>query len=176
MDLTLRNPDMFKVRRVIEDRNNVPNRMPDPLVRYFYPEPDLVEFTSLSKGYNAFTEECDKYRVSNYVPKDPYYEKLTRTYLYMGGVIEVVDNEQVRAKYGKNVGRVVFRLPGATRGSLTIDMESHTILNVIFEPSTCFNANYGCYTKDVMSLVDKYKGTEYVVDYVDGLMNTGEAL
>ena len=175
MNYRLDKPDIFKVLRVIEDRNIVPNRMPE-LVRYFYPGTDLMEFTSLTKGYNAFTEECDNYRVPNYVPKDPYYERLTRTYLYMGGVIEVIDNEQVRAKYGKNVGCVVFRLPGATRGILAIDMEAHTILNVIFEPSTCFNVNYGCYTNDVLSLVDKYKGKEYVVDYVDGLTNTGGAL
>lgn len=176
MDLTLRRPDIFKVRRVIEDRNLVPNHMPDQLVRYFYPEPDLVEFTSLSKGYNAFTEDCDKYRAPNYVPKDPYYERLTRTYLYMGGVIEVLDNEYIKSKYGKNIGHAIFRLPGATRGSIIINIKERIILNIIFEPNTCFNANHGCYTKDVLSLVDKYKGTEYVVDYVDGLMHTGEAL
>jgi len=174
MDLTLRNPDMFKVRRVIVDKNVVSS--PYPLVRYFYPKPYLVEFTSLSKGYNAFTEECDKYRVSSYIPKDPNYARLTRTYLYMGGVIEVVDNEQVRDKYGKNVGRVVFRLPGATRGTLAIDMESHTILNVIFYTDTCFNVNYGCYANGILSLVDKYKGTVYSVDYIDDVYYPGEAL
>ena len=178
MNYRLDKPDIFKVQQVIEDRNLVPNHIPDQLVRYFYPGSELLELGVQSKGFNEFTTECDKYRRPDYIPKDPEYEKITRTYLYNGGVVFTDFNHDLACKkYGyDHIGYVVVRSPGATRGSLIINLDTRTIIDILFNSSTCFNCNYGCYTKDILSLVDKYKGKEYVVDYINDVSYPGEAL
>lgn len=177
MKFRLDKPDIFKVYRTIENRDMEPVRNSEPIIRYFYPGAELVELGVLTKGFNAFTVDCDKYRRPDYIPKDPEYEKLTRTYLYNGGVVFINTLPEARKKYdGKRVGYVIVRSPGATRGSLVIDLNNNTILDVLFNSSTCFNCNYGCYTKDILSLVDKYKGMVYSVDYIDDVYYPGEAL
>lgn len=185
MSFTLYKPDIFKVYTTIEKtevvfwRNDLTfkHSVPTQVVKYFYPGPDLIELGPLAKGYNAFTEACDKFRRSDYVPKDPEYEKLTRTYLYMGGAINIVEKPLSKDKYGdRTVGCVIVRSPGATRGSLVIDINTRKIIDIIFNPDTCFSCMYGCYERSIMKLVDEFKNTPYEVDRIDDFSMVGEAL
>ena len=185
MSFTLYKPDIFKVYTTIEKTETVfwrndptfKHSVPTQVVKYFYPGPDLIELGSLAKGYNAFTEACDKFRRSDYVPKDPEYEKLTRTYLYMGGVIDIVEKPISKDKYGdRTVGCVIVRSPGATRGSLVIDINTRMIIDIMFNPDTCFDCTYGCYERGIMKLVDEFKNTPYEVDRIDDFSMVGEAL
>ncbi len=185
MSFILEKPDIFKVYTTIEKTETVfwrndptfKTSVPTQVVKYFYPGRDLIELGPLAKGYNAFTEECDKFRRSDYVPNDPEYEKLTRTYLYMGGAIDIVEKPIGKDKYDdRTVGYVIVRSPGATRGALVIDINTRTIIDIMFNPDTCFNCMYGCYERGIMKLVDEFKNTSYEVDRIDDFSMVGEAL
>lgn len=179
----LERPDIFKVYSTMEEysdtyyHNSVKLHRPRRVVRYFYPDSDLIEISSLAKGFNAFTAECDKYRRANYIPKYPEFERLTRTYMYQGGVIEMFDEHIRDTKYdGKNVGFAIFRTPGATRGSIIIDIDNRNIMDILFDRDVCINDNYGCYTPDVLKLADEFKNMPYNIDLITDIIRVGEAL
>lgn len=98
--------------------------------------------------HNKLTEELDKYLIKE-ILKSPYMN-LHRTYLY-GPDIE-------RYFKGKD-NRIVFRVPGATRGQIVLDNED-TIIRIDFIEDTCFNKTYGCYTRNVIKVRDKFIGTK----------------
>ncbi len=111
--------------------------------------------TSLHKGYNSFTEECDKFLIKGYARGAKVFG--AKTYLYKGGDLE--DSEE-----GGQF--VAFRVPGATRGALIV--ESGKIIDIKFNEDTCFDYRngVGCYNKKIVDATKKFIGTEYKVDEV----------
>ena len=111
--------------------------------------------TSLHKGYNAFTEECDKYLIKGYAKAAKEFN--ARTYLHKGGDLE-------NGTDGKQF--VVFRVPGASRGALIVD--SGQIVDIKFNDDTCFDykKGVGCFHKKVVEATKKFIGTQYVVDVI----------
>lgn len=178
MDI-LYDPDIFKVYTTDEGYeesyyvNGEKRTLHKHLIRYFYPGDAIIELTSSSKGYNEFTKACDEYRLGNYIPEYPMFEEVCKTYLYNAGVTvpSYVDANKVHT-----FADIPFRTPGATRGHLVVDIDTQTIIDVVFNEYTCFDSRIGCYDKGILELVDKFKNTKYKVDRISDIVRIGDAL
>ena len=94
---------------------------------------------------NDFTRFLDKFRTGNIVESlDEFWQKAMSTYLWYSDIVN--DNWENGEKH------IAFRLPGATRGHITVD-KNYVIKDILFYGDTCFNTNKNgieCYKPEVV--------------------------
>lgn len=104
---------------------------------------------------NDFTKFLDKYRKDSIMNEEDWFRQCMSTYLWYPDIIN--DN------YEDGVKHIAFRLPGATRGHITVD-KNYIILDIIFYKETCFGHKVNevnCYKEEVVSeATKKFRGTK----------------
>lgn len=112
---------------------------------------------------NNFTKFLDEYRVPSILKLESPYKEMMSTYLWYGDI----ENNN----YEDGVKHIAFRLPGATRGHITVDKDN-VITDILFYGDTCFNTNNNgieCYKPAVVvDATKKFRGT--VLDVHNGIV------
>lgn len=111
---------------------------------------------------NDFTEFLDKYRVDNIMKQEDWFKQCMSTYLWYQDIIDDDWDEN-------NQKHIAFRLPGATRGHITVD-KNYKILDILFYKETCFGHKVNevnCYKEDVVIEATK-KFRDTILDIHNG--------
>lgn len=107
---------------------------------------------------NNFTQFLDEYRTEDIMGMESPYKEMMSTYLWYQDIVN--KNEHI-----------AFRLPGATRGHITVDKQ-YVIKDILFYGDTCFNEKHNgikCYKLDVVAdATKKFRGT--VLDIHNGIV------
>lgn len=112
---------------------------------------------------NNFTKFLDLYRINKITELEPPYNEMMSTYLWYP---DIVNND-----YEDGVKHIAFRLPGATRGHITVDKQ-YVIKDILFYGDTCFNTKHNgieCYKTEVVTDATK-KFRDTVLDIHNGIV------
>lgn len=106
---------------------------------------------------NDFTRFLDEYRKDTIMKQEDWFKDCMSTYLWYPDI----ESE----KYENGVKHIAFRLPGATRGHITVDKD-YKILDIVFYKETCFGHKVNevnCYKEEVVEDANK----EYIGKVLD---------
>lgn len=106
----------------------------------------------MTEFYNSQTKLLDKYLHRKI--RESVYADWNRTYLWLPEVEKAVTERQG--------GTIAFRVPGATRGHITVDKDL-VITDIEFYESTCFG-RIGCYRHRVREAGQKLIGRKLDTD------------
>ena len=110
---------------------------------------------------NDFTKFLDKYRKDSIMNGEDWFRQCMSTYLWYPDIIN--DN------YEDGIKHIAFRLPGATRGHITVD-KNYKILDIIFYKESCFSHKMNetnCYKEEVVADATK-KFRDTILDIHNG--------
>lgn len=110
---------------------------------------------------NNFTKFLDEYRTPEILNLESPYRESMSTYLWYP---DIVNKEE----------HIAFRLPGATRGHITVDKQ-YVIKDILFYGETCFDTKHNgikCYKPDVVVQATK-KFRDTVLDIHTGIIGDG---
>lgn len=97
---------------------------------------------------NEFTEACDEHLLDSYMPED-------RDLLGLGLGTELMVDSSLEVK--DYTITIPFRFPGATRGHITMGINSCQIIDVKFYDIATM-PGIGCYKESVLKLAELFKG------------------
>ena len=125
-----------------------------------YMIPGFIEFNSLVKGYNEFTNYCDKYLTEQgLLIKNSlgWVGQYFGTYLYMGGIL--LDRTD------KRTGEAIFRMYGYTAGAISV--VDGKIKAIHFNDIAIFGSDKGIapvYRKEILDNLSMWVGKPYNVN------------
>ncbi len=103
----------------------------------------------MTRSYNDFTRECDKYILSDFAEACS-----CKTYILMDGSI---DSEGSTSKL------IPFRYPGATRGHLQVS-SNNIIENIEFYDTAYERKTLTCYSPEISKIINDFIGKEFIVE------------
>lgn len=100
---------------------------------------------------NEFTRDCDSFLLRKLKPMHEQFDLKTEIYISRNPELDKIPSNPICVN-------LLFRYPGATRGSIILDIRSGVVCGVLFNDTAYKDMAIACYTSDIATLRDRYIG------------------